>query len=299
MTPEEFGRKLKKLRETVGLTQEELSSKAGLKQGTLNNWEQGRCFPEIAQLISLCKGLGVGPEVLLDVGSLPGPEEYQEAVAEKERLWEELRRSTPARRRWAIAALDRAEKKVKFLEEQVLGRVDDAAQSGVLEVPLLGNIRAGVPSYAEEMMEGKIILPHDAKADYALRVKGDSMAGIGIYEGDVAICRRPDGEPPVDRIVVALVDNLDATLKVLAQSNGQWVLRAANPSYPDIIVNPRNDIIQGVVTTVLRDVNHEVHPDRLPLIDLIAKETGVPSQVIKAFLAAYSSSTDKKQRSPK
>lgn len=289
MEPAEFGRKVKELRERAGLTQEELSDRAGLRLGTLNNWEQGRCFPEVAQLISLCRGLGVGPDALLDVGVLPGPEEYRQAVAERDRLEDDLRQAPPARRRWALAALDRAEKKVRFIQMQLKSGTGKTGHLAARAVPLLGTIRAGIPTYAEEAKEGTINLPYNMPADYALRVKGDSMTGLGIYEGDVALCRQPAGEPPANRIVVCLIDSLDATLKILLRNDGHWILRAANPIYPDVVVNPHNDIIQGVVTAILRDVDHDIEPVQLPEIDSIARQTGVPSQVIRSFLTAYSS----------
>jgi repressor LexA len=87
--------------------------------------------------------------------------------------------------------------------------------------------------------------------NFALRVKGDSMIGDGILDGDyVIVCRRPTAE--VGQTVVALVDG-EATVKHFHKTGAGVELRAANPAYPAIHVGPEQDFrIEGVVVGVIR-----------------------------------------------
>lgn len=118
----------------------------------------------------------------------------------------------------------------------------------VRNVPLLGAIPAG---YAEAMEEqgGEILaidvealgVPEHAKV-FALKVRGDSMVGAGILDGDVVILEAR--EPAHREIVAALIDG-ETTLKRYLMHEGQPFLRAENPRYPDLI--PARELtIQGV-----------------------------------------------------
>lgn len=290
MDVQSFAKRLRQSRSRLGLTQMQLADMVGVKRGTLNNWERGRSYPEVSQLICLCRALGVTPEYLLDVETFLDPQSLlADSHYELQRLQAELASCEPRRRRWVLDSIDRVNRRISFLSEARKSAEVVPSQQSVRTVPLLGSIRAGIPTYAEELREGEIEVPRGIEADFALRVNGDSLTGLGIFEGDVAICRLPSSEPPIGRIVVALVDNMDATLKVLTRKNGCWVLRAAHPNYPDIAINGNNDIIQGIVTAILRDVDRDIDPDQLPIYELVSKETGVPAGVIKAFLAAYAS----------
>lgn len=122
------------------------------------------------------------------------------------------------------------------------------------KVPLIGTIRAGIPIMARENWGDMLEIPADLEADFALEVKGDSMIGVGIHEGDYAICREAQ-TASVGNIVVALedidVEYAEATLKYYMRDNGQDVLRPANPLYDDIIIGPRHRIA-GIMISLLR-----------------------------------------------
>ena len=123
-------------------------------------------------------------------------------------------------------------------------------------VPVLGCITAGRPqdSAAETCVEGcldvdadTLRLPKNART-FALKVRGDSMRGAGILEGDVVVMEFR--EPKHGDIVAALIDG-ETTLKRYVVHNGQPFLRAANPKYPDLI--PAQElVIQGVQVALLR-----------------------------------------------
>ena len=108
--------------------------------------------------------------------------------------------------------------------------------SGMVEIPLLGSVAAGVPLLAEENYDGNIILHRSLlkknKQYFALKVKGDSMAGAGILEGDTAIIEKQNtirnGE-----IAVAVIDEA-VTLKRFFRESTRIRLQAENPSYKPI-----------------------------------------------------------------
>ncbi|MCL8207756.1 MAG: transcriptional repressor LexA [Actinomycetia bacterium] len=109
------------------------------------------------------------------------------------------------------------------------------ADPSIRTVPVLGRIAAGLPRWADAVEEEPIALPAHwppGRVDFALRVRGDSMVGAGILDGDVALVR---AQPTADDgdIVVALLDG-EATLKRLSRSAGVVRLVAANPAYPPL-----------------------------------------------------------------
>lgn len=106
-----------------------------------------------------------------------------------------------------------------------------------LEVPVIGQVAAGQPILAVENIERTFPLPMDFaknKDIFMLRVKGDSMINIGIYENDYVIVRREDVAKNGD-VIVALVDD-SATVKTFYKENGYFRLQPENDSMEPIIV---------------------------------------------------------------
>lgn len=131
------------------------------------------------------------------------------------------------------------------------------AETRTVSIPLLGSIPAGHPENNEQYVERYIHVDSQSmgftltSSCYALRVTGDSMAGRGIYEGDLVIVdgsrKARDGD-----IVAALIDN-QTTLKTLVKRDGNNYLKPENENYPDMI--PLNElVVQGVVRTIIRNV---------------------------------------------
>lgn len=123
-----------------------------------------------------------------------------------------------------------------------------------IRLPILGTIRAGVPILAQESYDGYIDIPDSIRADFALRVTGDSMVGVGILDGDLAICRSSEA-PQTGQIIVALRDEgsiSEATLKYFFNGNGEPKLKAANPAYSDIDYT-KGYRCAGVMVATLRD----------------------------------------------
>jgi repressor LexA len=86
---------------------------------------------------------------------------------------------------------------------------------------------------------------------FALEVRGDSMIEAGILESDLVIIRKQDSAETGD-IVVALIDDEEATLKRLRKKGGSVALEAANPAYETRIFGPDRIRIQGRLVTLIR-----------------------------------------------
>ncbi len=121
-------------------------------------------------------------------------------------------------------------------------------------IPVLGRIAAGVPITAIQNEVDRVTPPEeyaDSDAHYALEVKGDSMIEAGILDGDIVILRRTDSANSGD-IVVALIDDEEATLKRLRKKGESVALEAANPAYETRIFGPDRVRVQGQLVALIR-----------------------------------------------
>lgn len=121
-------------------------------------------------------------------------------------------------------------------------------------VPLMGRIAAGVPIAAIQDHTANINVPPEMLGGgehYALEVKGDSMIEAGIFDGDTVVIRKGDTAINGD-IVVALVDDEEATLKRLRKKGDSIALEAANSAYETRIFGPDRVRVQGKLVGLLR-----------------------------------------------
>ena len=128
-----------------------------------------------------------------------------------------------------------------------------AAANDVIELPLHGRIAAGLPI---EALEGQSSLPVPAALlgpgeHYALEVAGDSMVDEGILDGDFALIRKTDVARDGE-IVVALIDNNEATLKTFRREGSMIRLDPANRNYDPQRYRPDQVVIQGRLSGLLR-----------------------------------------------
>ncbi len=211
-----FGERLRQLRQTRRLFQKELAEALGTSRNTVASWEAGHRTPEMAAAQRLADYFGVSLDYLVGRGE-PG------------------------------AA---AESLTGYFPPGVLP-VGEMAR-----VPVVGAIRAGEPILAAQHLEGYVSVPAEdvhGGEYFFLRVKGDSMIGARIHEGDLVLVRR---QPEVENgdIAVVLVDDDTATLKRVYRTNGQWLLQPENPTMRPIVV-PRRDVkIIGKVVRVQFDL---------------------------------------------
>ncbi|MFD2431825.1 transcriptional repressor LexA [Sphingobium scionense] len=130
------------------------------------------------------------------------------------------------------------------------------AANDVIEIPLHYRIAAGVPI---EAMESHTMLSVPAALlgsgdHYALEVSGDSMMEAGILDGDFALIQRTDVARE-GQIVVALIDDAEATLKYFRREGSRVRLDPANAAYEPQVYDPRQVRIQGKLAGLLRRYN--------------------------------------------
>ena len=125
----------------------------------------------------------------------------------------------------------------------------------VRDVPLVGRIAAGSPILAEEDIEEIYPLPTELVGNepvFMLKVRGDSMIDVGIFDDDYVVVRRQP-EAKDGRIVAALIEGEEATVKRLQRMDGRVILRSENPHYPPMVFSDGVEIL-GVVVAVLRRI---------------------------------------------
>ena len=132
---------------------------------------------------------------------------------------------------------------------EVIGQDDDSEL--LVDVPILGNVAAGLPLLAEENREGVVRFAADQLGKgnhFALHVHGDSMRDAGIMDGDLAIFRQQPVAANGD-IVVAMVEDA-VTLKRFYKEKNRVRLQAANPDYPPIFT--QNVRVLGKLSQLIR-----------------------------------------------
>jgi repressor LexA len=201
------------------------------------------------------KATGVSPSFeemkeALDLKSKSGVHRLISALEEREFI-----RRLPNRAR-ALEVLrmpDRPVAKKPVAKPVAAPRATPQPANDVVELPLHGRIAAGVPI---EAIEGQATLPVPAALlgagdHYALEVAGDSMVEAGILDGDYALVRRTetarDGE-----IVVALIEDSEATLKYFRHEGAMIRLDPANRSYDPQRYRPEQVRVQGKLAGLLR-----------------------------------------------
>jgi repressor LexA len=200
---------------------------------------------------------------LNDTGVSPSFEEMKEALALKSksgvhRLISALEergfiRRLPNRAR-ALEVLRGAEVKAGIAAQpKPPVAIPEAANDSVIELPLHGRIAAGMPI---EALEGQSTLPVPAALlgpgeHYALEVAGDSMVEEGILDGDYALIRKTDVAREGE-IVVALINDEEATLKTFRREGSMIRLDPANRNYDPQRYRPDQVRIQGRLAGLLR-----------------------------------------------
>ncbi len=124
-----------------------------------------------------------------------------------------------------------------------------------VDLPVMGRIAAGVPIEAISHASHHVAVPGSMLSGrgqhYALEVKGDSMIEAGINDGDIVVIREQDTAENGD-IVVALVEDAEATLKRFRRKGGMIALEAANPAYETRLYPDHQVRVQGRLVGLIR-----------------------------------------------
>ncbi|NEU11681.1 transcriptional repressor LexA [Methylobacterium sp. BTF04] len=126
--------------------------------------------------------------------------------------------------------------------------------SRAVSIPVMGRIAAGTPISAIQEQSHSVMMSPDFLAGgehYALEVRGDSMIDAGILDGDLVVIRKQDTANTGD-IIVALIDDEEATLKRLRRRGSSIALEAANPAYETRVLGPDRVQIQGRLVSLVR-----------------------------------------------
>jgi repressor LexA len=134
----------------------------------------------------------------------------------------------------------------------IVNQLSRSAIAATRDVPVLGRVPAGKPFLSEENIEGVITIPDDIGSGerFALQVKGDSMIGAGIMDGDRVIVKQ-QSTAENGEIVCALIEG-EATLKRFFKKDGVVTLKAENEKYPPITVSRGEFRIVGRIVGLLR-----------------------------------------------
>ena len=199
-----LSQKLAQLKAQRGLTTQDLSLKSGVPRGTINKLLNGETRnPTIGTLSALAEALGCPVSWLADGdGAAPRPAARPGDIPGVRRLGDAPRGP------------------------------DNLLPLARKRVPVLGAIAAGEPIYAEQTLEAADCDP-SLGCDFALRVKGDSMVGARIHDGDIVFIRRQD-DVEDGRIAAVIIED-EATLKRVYHVKNGLQLLSENPKYPPML----------------------------------------------------------------
>lgn len=143
----------------------------------------------------------------------------------------------------------------EIIEEEK--KVKQALQSSSINIPLYGKIAAGTPIEAIANEADTITVPFDMVSRgqfYALTIEGESMIEAGILDGDIAIIKKSENAEN-GQIVVALVEDEDATLKIWQKKKDEILLKPCNKDYEIRRLHASKVKIQGILSGIIRKYN--------------------------------------------
>lgn len=132
--------------------------------------------------------------------------------------------------------------------------IEPASPANLKEIPIIGNIAAGLPLYAQKEWDGTVVVDSSMYTGdnlFALIINGDSMKDAAILDGDLVICE-PRQFAENGEIVVALINNEDATVKRFYLKKNKVVLEPENAEYKAVSYPFGEILVQGKVVGVIR-----------------------------------------------
>lgn len=215
---------IKERRIELGLTMADVAKAVGVSEATVSRWESGDIKNmKRSRIASLSDVLKISPIVLMGMSE----DDFETKLSKFTKQYQELQKiSNP------LTPLERVKKSI--------------------QIPLLGTIAAGAPLLAEENIEDYFHMDIKVKADFALRIKGDSMINAGILEGDIVFIRKQEclenGE--IGAVQIEEMET-EATLKRIYMDSNSITLQSENPKYPPKVFTDGNIKILGKLVAVL------------------------------------------------
>ncbi|AEG60045.1 helix-turn-helix domain-containing protein [Desulforamulus ruminis] len=256
--------RIEKTIEDNGLTKTQFAKIIGISTGNLGDWKRGKSMPGANALAKIAEHFDVSLDWLIlgkkieKLEQIPGRVsrisegeedrlEFRESGSNSELLKylkdlseEDINVLTLVAKRLSGKG---SRTSIKTNTPRVkLKKEPETSKSNVCYLPVLSQIPAGRPVSTEDLIEGYLPVPvHMAKSGtFLTRVRGDSMIGDEIFDGDVVQIRM---QPTVENGEIAAVRlNGEVTLKHFFNNNGSFILRSSNPEYSDIIANIDDDI---------------------------------------------------------
>ena len=198
-------KRLRNVFEKSGLTQTEVCEKTGINKGALSSYLSGRYFPKQKTIDKLSKVFNVSINYLMGFE----PEHSQ--------------------------------------------RVDDPDLAGITNIsfpasrpiPILGDICAGEGTWCEENFEGHFFIDSSVKADFCVRVRGDSMIDAGIRDGDLAFIKKIYDYKDGNIYAVRINSDCEAVLKKVFWQDDTIVLNPCNAEYKPIVTDSEGVSVVG------------------------------------------------------
>jgi len=234
-----FGERLAQLRENKDMNQRELAEALGVTRGAVSMWEIGQRTPDSNTLQKIASFFNVSIDYLLGLTDDPTPPKQSDKQV-----------------RLAIARKAMLEAQMKHYPNTI-----PFDKSRLFLAPVLGIIRGGPPTYAEEEIEGYMyvdpVISGVSEGDelFFLRVKGDSMTPR-FQPGDLVLIKRQDSVQPGE-VSAVIVNGNEACLKKVYFSGDNLILQSTNPAYEPIIVPAYDCQIIGKAITCYGLVNHK------------------------------------------
>lgn len=229
-----FSQRLKELRESKGLLQENLADILEIPRSSIGQYESGESdrIPRKDRLEKIADYFNVSVDYLLG------------RTNEKSNAKLQLKRNM----------LEKSNNKLNGIIAKHKTRSHD---TGIRVLPIYGSVKAGYGSFGEQNIEGYEMVSSESVSDggeyFFLTVHGDSMIEEGIFEGCKVLVRK-QGHVEDGKIGVVLVNGEEATLKRVYYDNDKVILRASNKNMAPKPYNLSEIVIQGQVKSVVFDV---------------------------------------------
>ena len=198
-------KRLRNVFEKSGLTQTEVCEKTGINKGALSSYLSGRYFPKQKTIDKLSKVFNVSINYLM--GFEPEP--------------------------------------TQRVDEPDLTGVTNISFPASRPIPILGDICAGEGTWCEENFEGHFFIDSSVKADFCVRVRGDSMIDAGIRDGDLAFIKKTYDYKDGNIYAVRINSDCEAVLKKVFWQDDTIVLNPCNAEYKPIVTDSEGVSVVG------------------------------------------------------